>query len=313
RLLLPDAPAAGLSERRRSALSRRRRRLPGLRRSLEPRALSPLRPRADSGSRQGGRRETPRLPARVMNGQNSTPAANPLPDPRVSIVLATFNERENILDTIENIFANLGDSAEVIVVDDDSPDETWRLVENLNHPRIKVIRRVGTRGLASAFNRGIVESRGTIVGWMDADMCMPPAMLPGMVGHLGTYDVVVGARYALGGKDDRVWLRVAASRLINGLATLVLGYGIRDYDSGFVVLRRSVFDKVSIIPTGYGAYFMEFLYNCRRKGLTVLEVPYTFRDRQKGISKSAPSLVRFLSTGLQYVARIFVARFRHKD
>jgi dolichol-phosphate mannosyltransferase len=248
-----------------------------------------------------------------MNSADQTPAAGLLPDPRVSIVLATFNERENILDTIRSIFANLGDSAEVIVVDDDSPDQTWHIVSDFNHPRVKVIRRVGTRGLASAFNRGIVESRGAVVGWMDADMCMPPDMLPGMIGLLEKYDVVVGSRYAAGGKDDRVWLRVAASRAINALAAFVLGYGIRDYDSGFVVLRRSVFDKVSLIPTGYGAYFMEFLYTCRRKGLTVHEVPYVFRDRQKGISKSAPSLLRFFTTGLQYVARIFIARLRPKD
>lgn len=234
-------------------------------------------------------------------------------DPRVSIVLATFNERENILETVRGIFENLGSSTEVIVVDDDSPDGTWRLVRDLNDPRVKLIRRVGTRGLASAFNRGIMESRGTVVGWMDADMCMPPAMLPGMVKLLDEFDVVVGSRYAPGGRDDRVWLRAAASRAINGLATAVLGYGIRDYDSGFVVLRRSVFDKVSLIPTGYGAYFMEFLYACRRKGLTVREVPYTFRDRQKGISKSAPSLWRFLRTGLQYVTRIFIARVRRQD
>jgi dolichol-phosphate mannosyltransferase len=234
-------------------------------------------------------------------------------DPRVSIVLATFNERENILDTIRGIFENLGRSTEVIVVDDDSPDQTWKLAQDLADPRVKVIRRVGTRGLASAFNRGIMESRAPIVGWMDADMCMPPAMLPGMVKLLAEYDVVVGSRYAAGGRDERVWLRVSASRLINRLATMVLGYGIRDYDSGFVVLRRSVFDKVSLIPTGYGAYFMEFLYTCRRKGLTVKEVPYTFRDRQKGISKSAPSLWRFARTGFQYVTRIFVARLRTHD
>jgi hypothetical protein len=79
------------------------------------------------------------------------------------------------------------------------------------------------------------------------------------------------------------------------------------------VLRRSVFNKVSLIPTGYGAYFMEFLYNCRRKGLTIREVPYVFRDRQKGVSKSAPSLHRFFRTGLQYVVRIFVARMRRPD
>lgn len=234
-------------------------------------------------------------------------------DPRVSIVLATFNERENILDTIGGIFENLGASTEVIVVDDDSPDRTWQLAQDLEDPRVKVIRRVGTRGLASAFNRGILESRAPVVGWMDADMCMPPAMLPGMVALLGRYDLVVGSRYAPGGKDDRAWLRVASSRAINGLAAAVLGHGIRDYDSGFVVLRRTVFDKVSLIPTGYGAYFMEFLYACRRKGLTVKEVPYTFRDRQKGISKSAPSLWRFFRTGMQYVTRIFVARLRHRD
>lgn len=234
-------------------------------------------------------------------------------DPRVSIVLATYNERENIVDTIESIFEHLKDPVEVIVVDDDSADQTWQLVEGLGDPRVVVIRRVDTRGLASAFNRGIIESRGEIVGWMDADMCMPPSMLPAMVEKLNEYDIVVGSRYAPGGEDDRAPLRVISSRLINGLAGVVLGYGIKDYDSGFVVLRRTVFNKVSIIPTGYGAYFMEFLYTCRKKGLTVYEMPYVFRDRAKGISKSAPSIFKFFKTGMQYVIRIFTARLRRID
>ncbi|MHB8204554.1 MAG: glycosyltransferase [Desulfomonilaceae bacterium] len=234
-------------------------------------------------------------------------------DPRVSIVLATYNERENILDTISSIFEHVKDPVEVIVVDDDSSDMTWKLVEDHNDPRVKLIRRVDTRGLASAFNRGIIESRGSIVGWMDADMCMPPSLLPAMIAKLDEYDIVVGSRYAPGGIDDRAFLRVASSRLINGLATKVLGYGIKDYDSGFVILKRTVFDKVSIIPTGYGAYFMEFLYTCRKKGLTVYEIPYVFRDRAKGISKSAPSILKFFRTGLQYVIRIFTARLRKID
>jgi dolichol-phosphate mannosyltransferase len=138
-------------------------------------------------------------------------------------------------------------------------------------------------------------------------------MLPAMVDKLNEHDIVVGSRYAQGGKDDRAALRVISSRLINGLAGLVLGYGIKDYDSGFVVLRRTVFNKVSIIPTGYGAYFMEFLYTCRKKGLTVYEMPYVFRDRAKGISKSAPSIFKFFKTGMQYVIRIFTARLRRID
>lgn len=234
-------------------------------------------------------------------------------DPKISIVLATYNERENIVDTIQSIFEHVKDPVEVIVVDDDSADQTWQLVESLGDPRVVVIRRVDTRGLASAFNRGIIESRGEIVGWMDADMCMPPSMLPAMVDKLNEHDIVVGSRYAQGGKDDRAALRVISSRLINGLAGLVLGYGIKDYDSGFVVLRRTVFNKVSIIPTGYGAYFMEFLYTCRKKGLTVYEMPYVFRDRAKGISKSAPSIFKFFKTGMQYVIRIFTARLRRID
>ena len=79
------------------------------------------------------------------------------------------------------------------------------------------------------------------------------------------------------------------------------------------MLRRSVFDKGSIIPTGYGAYFMEFLYMCRRKGLSVVEVPYAFTDRTKGLSKSAPSVIRFLWTGMGYVTRILIARLRRID
>jgi dolichol-phosphate mannosyltransferase len=246
-----------------------------------------------------------------MSGVTEPTAMNN--DPGVSIILATYNERENILDTIEAIFTHVQQATEIIVVDDDSPDETWRLVTDLNDPRVKIIRRVSTRGLASAFNRGIIESRGQIVGWMDADMCMPPQMLPAMIEKLQQDDVVIGSRYVEGAKDDRAALRVLSSRLINGLATLVLGFGIKDYDSGFVVLRRTVFDKVSIIPTGYGAYFMEFLYTCRKKGLTVYEMPYVFRDRAKGVSKSAPNLIRFFITGMQYVTRIFVARVRGLD
>jgi len=231
----------------------------------------------------------------------------------VSIILATFNERETILDTIRTIFKHVPDPVEIIVVDDDSPDGTWQLVKNLHDDRVVLIRRHDTRGLASAFLRGIVESRGDIVAWLDADMSMPPELLPAMIDRLTTCDVVIGSRYTPGGSDLRHPVRVYASRLINGLASAVLGYGIRDYDSGFVVLRRSVFDRVLPLPTGYGEYFIEFIYTCCRKGLRVCEVPYTFADRAQGLSKTFPSLWRFVTLGLRYLVRIFVARFRRLD
>ena len=231
----------------------------------------------------------------------------------VSIVLPTYNESENIIEAIQGIINHVGDPVEVIVVDDDSTDQTYRIVDELGDERVKIIQRVGTRGLASAINRGIIETRGEIIGWMDADQSMPASMLPLMIEKLKDYDVVIGSRYAEGGQDARPWIRVVASRLINGLATLVLGFGIKDYDSGFIILKRKVLNKVTLMPTGYGSYFVEFIYACCKKGLRVLELPYVFNDRIKGTSKSAPTVWQFLIAGISYGTRIFIARLRRVD
>jgi dolichol-phosphate mannosyltransferase len=233
----------------------------------------------------------------------------------ISIILATYNEREHIRTTVTELLKESPEEMEIIIVDDDSPDHTWHVAETMNLPNVKVIRRRGTRGLASAFNRGIIESRGEYVGWMDADMCMPPSMIPKMYKMIVEegYDVVIGSRYAPGGKDDRSFIRTFSSRMINAFAGLVLNYGIKDYDSGFVLLRRTVFDGITIIPRGYGEYFIEMIYNACRKGYKVGELGYYFRDRTMGVSKSAPSLAKFFTTGLDYAARILMARVRRID
>jgi dolichol-phosphate mannosyltransferase len=231
----------------------------------------------------------------------------------ISIILATYNESENILEVIQAIFASMREPVEIIVVDDDSPDQTWKIAMELNDQRVKVIRRVNTRGLASAINRGIIESQGEIIGWMDADMCHPPTLLPSMLEALASCDVVIGSRYVNGGKDDRAPSRVLTSRLINRLANIVLGYSILDYDSGFILMRRKVLNYVSLTPTGYGAYFIDFLYACCRKGLKVVEIPYTFTERKKGVSKSNVNLLQFGIAGLGYFTQIIKTRFSRID
>lgn len=247
-------------------------------------------------------------------GQAATvPGETQEPRGLVSIILPTYNEREVIAETIEAILGAVAAPVEVIVVDDDSPDETWRVVEAMQDPRVKVVRRPGTRGLASAINRGLIESRGELVGWMDADRSMPPSTLPLLIERVKEHDIAIGSRYVPGGRDDRPAFRVFASRLINRLATIVLGSGILDYDSGFIVLHRRVLDQVTLMPTGYGSYFMEFLYACRRKGLSVCEIPYTFSERVVGVSKSAPNLWQFLTNGMGYLTRLVVARLRKID
>jgi len=233
--------------------------------------------------------------------------------PLVSIILATYNEQENILDMLDSIFEHVRQPVEVIVVDDDSPDGTWKIVQDLADPRVTVIRRQNVRGLASAINRGIIESRGDVIGWMDADMSMNPAYLRDMIPLLEEHDVVIGSRYVEGGADIRPRFRVVTSFLVNRFAHLLLGKGIHDYDSGFIVMRRSVLDSVTLLPYGYGAYFIELIYHCKRKGLSVHEFPYHFVDRVKGTSKSAPSIFSFLVTGLEYGFRIIVTRVRRFD
>jgi dolichol-phosphate mannosyltransferase len=232
------------------------------------------------------------------------------PQSKVSVALATYNEREHIVHLVAELYQKIAMPLEVIVVDDDSTDGTAELVAELKFPGLKLIRRK-VRGLASAFHRGILESTGDIVCWMDADMCMPVDVLKQMIDKLDAYDIAVGSRYAEGGSDNRSPLRVLSSRLINRFARLVLGGHVKDYDSGFVALKRSVFDWVTIIPFGYGEYFIEMISDALRHGLKVVEVGYAFRDRTEGISKSLPSLWAFARTGLHYVRRIMGIRWKY--
>jgi len=227
----------------------------------------------------------------------------------VSIVVPTYNEREHIAGLIEGLYAQIKPPLEVIVVDDASTDGTAELVKALEYPNLRIIRRKA-RGLAAAFHRGILESSGDVIGWMDADATMPPEVMMRLISELDQYHIAIGSRYVKGGSDNRHPLRVHASLAINWLARVVLGGNIRDYDSGFIAIRREVFDYVTFIPFGYGDYFIEFIYDAYRAGLKIKEVGYAFRDRSLGISKSAPSLFAFLITGLRYVIRIFSLRIR---
>lgn len=230
-------------------------------------------------------------------------------DSLVSIIVPTYNEKEHIAEVLASIYAHIPAPLEVIVVDDASPDGTAGIVDSLNYPGLQIIRRK-ERGLAAAFHRGILEARGDILGWMDADMTMPAAVMNRLIEQLDECHIAIGSRYVAGGSDNRHPLRTWASRAINKLARLVLGGNVYDYDSGFVAIRREVFDYITLFPFGHGDYFIEFIYDAYRAGLKIKEVGYAFSDRTVGISKSAPSLIRFLSTGLRYVLRILSLRLR---
>ena len=180
--------------------------------------------------------------------------------PRVSVVLPTYNEKENIVKLIILLLKYLGKNTELIVSDDNSPDLTWKIVQDLKIPQVKVIRRFKNKGLGPSIWDGIKIAKGKYIVWMDCDLTMPPSLVPKMVKLLEDYDVVVGSRYVKDGADRRGFVRVITSYAINILANLILNFKVRDYDSGFVAVRKEVFRDIDFEPKGHGEYCIEFLY-----------------------------------------------------
>lgn len=229
--------------------------------------------------------------------------------PKVSIVLPTYNEEHNIREMISLLLKHVKD-CEVIVSDDDSPDGTWKIVQGISRKdkRVRLIRRFKDKGVGPSIMDGLKAAKGEYLVWMDADLTMPPSLVPQMVSLLKKHDVVIGSRYAQGGSDKRGFVRVITSRLINLLANVVLNFDVLDYDSGFVAVRRWVLNNVSFNPSGHGEYCIEFLYKCTKKGYSVKELGYVFRERTMGESKTSRYIFSVFLYGINYIKRIVKIR-----
>jgi len=229
----------------------------------------------------------------------------------VTVILPTYNERDNIPLLIEGIAANVKPTPEILVVDDDSPDGTWQVAESLalTYPTIRLIRRMDERGLTSAVQRGIAEARGDVVVWMDTDLSMPPDKIPELLAFLPECDLVVGSRYIKGGRDiGHSFAARVFSRTINFFARLFLGFALTDYTSGFVAAKKEIFDRITL-RGDYGEYCIDLLHRARVMGYRLKEVPYDCVERHAGKSKTATNIVGFFTRGLNYVLTILRLRF----
>ena len=228
----------------------------------------------------------------------------------VSVILPSYNEAENIQEVIQRIASVLGEQLfEIIVVDDDSPDETGKKADGMHHPKVRVIRRIGEKGLASAIARGVRESHGDAVVWLDCDLGIPPEIIPILVEKLNTFDVVIGSRYVPGGGDPRPFLRRSLSRLLNLFARMLFGSRVSDYTSGVAAVRRAVMDKVLWKDNGFGEYFAEFSWRCIQQRLRIVEVGLTYSLRKGGVSKSDGTFFILLKYGIQYGLKMVKWRF----
>jgi len=219
-------------------------------------------------------------------------ALNPMsqpPDPELSLVVPTYNERENIQDLLCRLEQVLADRAyEIIVVDDDSPDRTWELVEDLRSrfPRVKVERRREEKGLAQSILTGFRLAKGGVLGCMDADGSHPTEAIPDLLAAIENgSDMAVGSRYTKGGSISG-WPahRLFLSRTATALTRYALRLPIRDPMSGFYFVRREVFERAGANANSRGYKVLPELY-IKGHPTRVAEVPIHFQNRRLGESK----------------------------
>jgi dolichol-phosphate mannosyltransferase len=232
----------------------------------------------------------------------------------VSVVLPTYNEREGIAELVAEILAvarRADLDAEVLVVDDASPDGTAAHVEAVfrTEPAVRVRVRRDERGLASAIRQGIAEARGDVVVVMDSDGNHDPALLPLMVRCAEAFDVVIGSRYVLGGGMLTSRFRYWASYGFNVIIRLVLGLRIHDSLSGYLAFRPGVLRGVDpeAVFYGYGDYAIRLLHHVVREGGSVLEIPTVYRFRKGGESKT-----RFFAYVWTYLASVLRLRLTRR-
>ena len=202
----------------------------------------------------------------------------------LSIVVPTYNEAGSVTGLAERLHVALaGRDWELVIVDDGSPDGTADVAAALA-PRIPttVVRRAGKAGLASAVVAGFKAARGDTLVVMDADLSHPPETVPALIDAIDRgADLAVGSRYVTGGGVmDWPLKRRVVSRVACLMGNALVP--VRDATSGFFALRRSVIDGVKLNPIGFKIGF-EVIARGRYK--RVVEVPYTFRDRELGASK----------------------------
>ena len=175
-----------------------------------------------------------------------------------------------------------------------------------------MVYRKKSRSLASAFVRGVIETTGERIGWIDTNMGDMASRFPKMIEELNSdNDIVVLSRYVKGGDDHRIWLRRTCSKFFNLICRLMLGTSIKDFTSSIFLMKRQIINEVTFLGYGHGEFFIEFLYKVHKKGFKIKEIPYVQKkDQDLANSKSSPNLVKFFYLGFIYVLRIFSAIMR---
>ncbi len=227
------------------------------------------------------------------------------------IIIPTYNEKDNLPRLIKKIFSLRLADLKVMVVDDNSPDGTGQIADELsrNYP-VKVIHRKGKLGLGTAYLAGFkaaIELGAEIVLEMDADFSHDPQDIPRLIKPIeqADYDVVIGSRRVSGGNvKGWSWWRNLQSQAAMLFARLILNLKTKDITAGFRAYRVSKLKQINLKQVAAGGYAFqeEIIYLCEKNNFKIKEIPVTFIDRQQGKSK----------LGLKDIGEFFITIFRLK-
>jgi dolichol-phosphate mannosyltransferase len=234
-----------------------------------------------------------------------------LGDLAFSLIIPTYNERENLEELISsatNVLDKLKIKYEIIIADDNSPDQTWKLAHELSKefPSVRVLRRFRNRGLTPSVLEGMEGAVGNILGVMDADLQHDISVLPQMLEECRSHDLVIGSRYTNSyTKNSLSFLRKLLSKSGTVFAQVLLGLKISDPLSGYFLVKREVFKEVSSDINAKGFKILLQILG-RKKKLKVKEVPFSFSERKKGSTKLNEEVA------IDFLSELFSLRFKKK-
>jgi dolichol-phosphate mannosyltransferase len=218
---------------------------------------------------------------------------------RVLVVIPTYNERDNVEAIVERVIASVAE-ANVLIVDDHSPDGTGKIADEIAaaDPRVHVLHRTAKAGLGGAYIAGFgwgLEHGFDVLVEMDADGSHAPEQLSRLLDALRDADLVIGSRWVPGGTVVN-WpkSRELLSRGGNLYTRIALGIDLRDATGGYRAYRRAVLEEIdyrSVVSEGY-CFQVDLAWRAARGGFRVVEVPITFAERERGESKMSGSIVR---------------------
>ena len=209
------------------------------------------------------------------------------------VMIPTYNEKENIGNLINKILGLKIKNLHVVVVDDNSPDGTWKITHEISrkNKNVHLLLRKKDKGRGAAGKDGFIyclKHDADVVVEMDADMSHDPKYIPSMLEELKNADMVLGSRRVQGSKEiGRSWLRRFVTSGANLYIKLMLGLKIKDCNSGFRCFKRKVLEKINLekLESKGPAIVQEVLFKAHLNGFKIKEIPITFVNRTKGHSK----------------------------